>query len=89
MWLYNFSSILQVIDLIYPHKFSIILEMDYGTPFDRHTIIEDSHETKKKRKWNKLEEPTSSGKAKPSLVRLSSANRGFLQHMKYEVNLAR
>ena len=38
---------ISVIDLIYPHKFSIMLEMDYGTPFDRHTIIEDSHKTKK------------------------------------------
>ncbi len=37
---------ISVIDLIYPHKFSTILEMDYGTAFDRHTIIEDSHETK-------------------------------------------
>ena len=36
--------------------------MDYGTPFDRHTIIEDSHETKKKKKWvPKLEEPASVG----------------------------
>merc|ERR1719219_400256 len=53
---------ISVIDLIYPHKFSIVLEMDYGTPFDRHTIIEDSHETKKKRKWvPKLEEPSSNG----------------------------
>ena len=26
---------ISVIDLIYPHKFSIILEMDYGGPFDR------------------------------------------------------
>ena len=41
---------ISIIDLIYPHKFSTILEMDYGTPFDRHTIIEDSHETKKKKK---------------------------------------
>ena len=49
---------ISVIDLIYPHKFSIVMEMDYGTPFDRHTIIEDSHETKKKKKWvPKLEEP--------------------------------
>ena len=53
---------ISVIDLIYPHKFSIILEMDYGTPFDRHTIIEDSHETKKNKKWKpKLEEPGSNG----------------------------
>jgi len=39
---------ISVIDLIYPHKFSIVLEMDYGSPFDRHAIIEDSHETRKK-----------------------------------------
>ena len=33
-----------------------------GTPFDRHTIIEDSHETKKKKKWtSKLEEPATNG----------------------------
>ena len=33
-----------------------------GTAFDRHTIIEDSHETKKKKKWApKSEEPTSNG----------------------------
>jgi len=49
---------ISVIDLMYPHKFSTVLEMDYGTPFDRHTIIEDSHETKKKKKWvPKLEDP--------------------------------
>ena len=41
---------ISMIDLIYPHKFSTILEMDYGTPFDRHTIIEDSLDTKKKKK---------------------------------------
>jgi len=47
---------------MYPHKFSTIMEMDYGTPFDRHTIIEDSHETKKKKKWApKLEEPAGNG----------------------------
>ena len=56
--MFNVYSPLQ----IYPHKFSTILEMDYGTPFDRHTIIEDSHETKKKKKWvPKLEEPASVG----------------------------
>ena len=53
---------ISVIDLLYPHKFSTILEMDYGTPFDRHTIIEDSHETKKKKKTTaKLEEPATVG----------------------------
>lgn len=56
---------ISVIDLIYPHKFSTIIEMDYGTPFDRHTIIEDSHETKKKKKNallpKTMEEPTTMG----------------------------
>ncbi len=51
-----------ILDLIYPHKFSTILEVDFGTPFDRHTIIEDSQETKKKKKTiPKLEEPQSLG----------------------------
>merc|ERR1711936_451948 len=53
---------ISIIDLMYPRKFSTIMEMDYGTPFDRHTIIEDSHETKKKKKWApKLEEPAGNG----------------------------
>ena len=37
-------------DLLYPHKFSTIMEMDYGTPFDRVTIIELSNEHKKRKK---------------------------------------
>lgn len=58
------GSSISIIDLIYPHKFSTIIEMDYGTPFDRHTIIEDSHETKKKKKWMpKLEEANNGGNA--------------------------
>ena len=56
------GSSISIIDLMYPHTFSTVLEMDYGTPFDRHTIIEDSHETKKKKKWvPKLEEPVGVG----------------------------
>jgi hypothetical protein len=40
------------------------MEMDYGTPFDRHTIIDDSTETKKKKQRQqapKLEESMSVG----------------------------
>eukprot|EP00096_Caligus_rogercresseyi_P016540 TRINITY_DN923_c0_g2_i1.p1 TRINITY_DN923_c0_g2~~TRINITY_DN923_c0_g2_i1.p1 ORF type:complete len:546 (-),score=186.52 TRINITY_DN923_c0_g2_i1:259-1896(-) len=53
---------ISIIDLLYPHKFSTVLEMDYGTPFDRHTIIEDSNETKKKKKVlpKSMEEPSNS-----------------------------
>jgi len=65
-----------VIDLIYPHKFSTILEVDFGTPFDRHTIIEDSQETKKKKKTvPRLEEPASLGLGSRLLRRLSKRDR--------------
>jgi len=65
-----------IIDLVYPHKFSTILEVDFGTPFDRHTIIEDSQETKKKKKnVPKLEEPPSAGLGTRLLRRLSKRDR--------------
>jgi len=65
-----------IIDLIYPHKFSTILEVDFGTPFDRHTIINDSKETKKKKKnLPKLEEPPSAGLGSRLLRRLSKRDR--------------
>merc|ERR1719516_142517 len=65
-----------IIDLVYPHKFSTILEVDFGTPFDRHTIIEDSHETKKKKKTiPRLEEPPSAGLGTRLLRRLSKRDR--------------
>jgi len=65
-----------ILDLIYPHKFSTILEVDFGTPFDRHTIIEDSQETKKKKKTiPKLEEPQSLGLGTRLLRRLSKRDR--------------
>merc|ERR1712141_611923 len=65
-----------ILDLIYPHKFSTILEVDFGTPFDRHTIIEDSQETKKKKKIvPKLEEPAGAGLGSRLLRRLSKRDR--------------
>jgi len=65
-----------IIDLVYPHKFSTILEVDFGTPFDRHTIIEDSQETKKKKKTvPRLEEPPSAGLGTRLLRRLSKRDR--------------
>eukprot|EP00090_Calanus_glacialis_P029991 TRINITY_DN4821_c0_g1_i1.p1 TRINITY_DN4821_c0_g1~~TRINITY_DN4821_c0_g1_i1.p1 ORF type:complete len:547 (-),score=121.26 TRINITY_DN4821_c0_g1_i1:176-1816(-) len=65
-----------IIDLVYPHKFSTILEVDFGTPFDRHTIIEDSQETKKKKKnVPKLEEPAGAGLGTRLLRRLSKRDR--------------
>merc|ERR1711970_1289893 len=65
-----------IIDLIYPRKFSTILEVDFGTPFDRHTIIEDSQETKKKKKVvPRLEEPAGAGLGTRLLRRLSKRDR--------------
>lgn len=58
--------IITTVEIIYPHSFSTILEVDYDTPYDRHIIIEDSRGKRfqKKRTSNngsKLEEPTSEG----------------------------
>ncbi|KAG0717953.1 Dual oxidase maturation factor 1 [Chionoecetes opilio] len=54
--------IISMLDCIYPHKFSTILEVDFDTPYDRHIIIEDSHETRKRRfKIPRLEEPLNAG----------------------------
>lgn len=47
-------------DLIYPNRFSTILEVDYDTPYDRHIIIEDSHHKRKSGKT--LEEPPGLGR---------------------------
>lgn len=38
--------IITIIDLIFPHQFSTILEVDYDTPYDRHVIIEKSSDTR-------------------------------------------
>ncbi|XP_071529531.1 dual oxidase maturation factor 1-like isoform X1 [Panulirus ornatus] len=54
--------VVSMVDCIYPHKFSTILEVDFDTPYDRHIIIEDSHDTRKRRfKIPRLEEPLNAG----------------------------
>lgn len=40
--------IITAMDMIFPHSFSTILEVDYDTPYDRHVIIEESFETQLK-----------------------------------------
>ncbi|KAL1137842.1 hypothetical protein AAG570_009538 [Ranatra chinensis] len=60
--------IILTVDLIYPNRYSTILEVDYDTPYDRHVIIEDSHH--KRRSGKGLEEPPGLGKR--ILRRLSS-----------------
>lgn len=49
--------IITAIDLIFPHQFSTILEVDYDTPYDRHVIIEESFDTRNiRRKVPKIED---------------------------------
>lgn len=54
--------IIAVLDWVFPHRFSTILDLDFDTPYDRHIIIEDSHDTRKRRfKIPRLEEPFNAG----------------------------
>ncbi|XP_014242288.1 dual oxidase maturation factor 2 [Cimex lectularius] len=62
------GAVIIIIDLIYPNRFSTILEVDYDTPYDRHVIIEESHY--KRRTGKGLEEPPGLGRR--ILRRLSS-----------------
>ncbi|KAF0300969.1 Dual oxidase maturation factor 1 [Amphibalanus amphitrite] len=61
-----------LVDLVYPHTFSTILEVDFGTPYDRHILIVESEESRKRRtiKIPKLEEPINAGiEATTKLIR--------------------
>ncbi|KAG7208716.1 hypothetical protein KM043_014917 [Ampulex compressa] len=49
--------VITAIDMIFPHQFSTILEVDYDTPYDRHVIIEESFDTRNvRRKLPKMED---------------------------------
>lgn len=68
--------IITTIEIVNPHSFSTILEVDYDTPYDRHVIIEDSRGRKfqkKKTSSSKLEEPEGLGHR--ILKRLSSKQK--------------
>lgn len=69
--------IISMVDCIYPHKFSTILEVDFDTPYDRHIIIEDSHDTRKRRfKIPRLEEPLNAGLTAGSRLLRRLSKRG-------------
>ena len=56
------GCVISILDWIYPHRFTTILDLDFDTPYDRHIIIEDSHNTRKRRfKIPRLEEPINAG----------------------------
>ncbi|KAL7010445.1 hypothetical protein ACKWTF_000042 [Chironomus riparius] len=67
--------IISAIDLIWPHEYSTILEVYYGTPYDRHVILEESHDVRYRKRNSKggLDEPISLGSR--ILRRLSSKTR--------------
>ncbi|XP_037047162.1 dual oxidase maturation factor 1 [Bradysia coprophila] len=78
--------VISAIDLVWPHTFSTILEVYYDTPYDRHVILEESHDVRyRKRNSRGLEDPPGLGSR--ILRRLSSKtkdqnvsgvdNRGF------------
>lgn len=64
---------ISVIDLVWPHTFSTIVEVYFDTPYDRHVILEESHDVRyQKRNSRSLEEPSLGHRI---LRRLSSKTR--------------
>ncbi|EDV57982.1 dual oxidase maturation factor 1 isoform X2 [Drosophila erecta] len=67
--------LISIIDLVWPHTFSTVLEVYYGTPYDRHVILEESSDVRyrKPRNSRSLEDPPGLGSR--ILRRLSSKAR--------------
>ncbi|CAL4251650.1 unnamed protein product, partial [Meganyctiphanes norvegica] len=42
----SIGFVISLLDLMFPHTFSTILEVDFDTPFDRHIIIQESEDTR-------------------------------------------
>lgn len=75
-----FGAVASIIDLLFPNSFSTILEVDFGTPYDRHILIVESEEMRRRKptlKIPKLEEPISAGiEATTKLIRRLSKRGG-------------
>lgn len=71
--------LIAAVDLMWPHRFSTILEVYYDTPYDRHVILEESHDVRyrKRNSRNGLEEPGAGvgGLGSRILRRLSSKTK--------------
>ncbi|KAL7738907.1 hypothetical protein ACLKA6_008488 [Drosophila palustris] len=67
--------LISIIDLVWPHTFSTVLEVYYGTPYDRHVILEESSDVRYRKPRNNrgLEDPPGLGSR--ILRRLSSKAR--------------
>ncbi|CAG5089561.1 Similar to DUOXA1: Dual oxidase maturation factor 1 (Homo sapiens) [Cotesia congregata] len=81
--------IITIIDLIFPHQFSTILEVDYDTPYDRHVIIEESFDTRNipqkfpRVKENLYDQRSSSqlpSKGSDKKLHEGIVNRGYISH---------
>ncbi|XP_001607607.2 dual oxidase maturation factor 1 isoform X2 [Nasonia vitripennis] len=84
--------VITAIDMIFPHSFSTILEVDYDTPYDRHVIIEESFDTRRKdfrRKMGRIEDSFSDqfmSQVSSKLVNGNKedhrgmVNRGYVSH---------
>ncbi|KAK3878218.1 hypothetical protein Pcinc_017129 [Petrolisthes cinctipes] len=81
------GMIISMVDCIYPHKFSTILEVDFDTPYDRHIIIEDSHDTRRRRfKIPRLEEPLNAGLNAGSRLLRRLSKRGAKENAEEETS---
>ncbi|XP_026479409.1 uncharacterized protein LOC113385789 [Ctenocephalides felis] len=74
----SFSGlVITCVDLAFPHRFSTVLEVYYDTPYDRHVILEESHDTRYRKRNSGgnggLEDPPGFGSR--ILRRLSSKTR--------------
>lgn len=69
-----FGTVISIVDLVWPHTFSTVLEVYFDTPYDRHVILEESHDVRyQKRNSRGPEEPVGLGSR--ILRRLSSKTR--------------
>lgn len=51
------GTVISVFDLVWPHTFSTIVEVYFDTPYDRHVILEESHDVRyQKRNSRALDE---------------------------------
>lgn len=65
---------ISVIDLVWPHTFSTTLEIYFDTPYDRHVILEESHDVRYQKRNSRGMDESFGHKI---LRRLSSKTRDF------------
>lgn len=68
------GTAISIIDLVYPHTFSTIVEVYFDTPYDRHVILEESHDVRYQKRNSRAMDESLGHKI---LRRLSSKTRDF------------